>query len=184
MAALGRVEDGRGRIVVVDVGLDVEALGAHVEATASSSCSACSVRAIWNPHALAARLTQRLPPYLAQAIDPVARGLSHQPLAGPIAPLWSALAPALQSHPAAVEAAVDAALHPHDPDAVATFRRQLRRLLDAEPALARALTDMLAPTSPPGARSQTIHGRQVGSPTTFGDHSGITIDDLSSDRDP
>jgi hypothetical protein len=70
--------------------------------------------------------------------------------------LWDRLAGAVTERPAAREAAADVAAAPQDADAVAAFRHQLRKLLEADPELARDVESLLA-----GARTVTAGTRGV-----------------------
>lgn len=58
--------------------------------------------------------------------------------------LWSRLGSAVRGRPAAAEAAADVAAAPHDEDARAAFRLQLRKILAEDEDLAKELAGMLA----------------------------------------
>jgi hypothetical protein len=72
-----------------------------------------------------------------------------------VSKLWQTLRPRLEARPAALEAAQDVASAPDDADAQAAFRRQVKKLLEADSAFAQELAALL-PVSP-GGGTQNVH---------------------------
>ncbi|MFN4294016.1 MAG: hypothetical protein ACK4JD_07785 [Thermoflexales bacterium] len=64
--------------------------------------------------------------------------------------LWVRLRPAVVARPAAQEAVQDAAAQPQDEDALAALRRQLKKLLTEDPALAAEIAQLWGEAKPPG----------------------------------
>jgi hypothetical protein len=62
--------------------------------------------------------------------------------------------PRLAQNPAALEAANDAAAAPNDADAQAAFRRQVKKLLEADPDFAQEIAALLPAAS--GASTQNV----------------------------
>ncbi|ABY36507.1 MAG TPA: hypothetical protein DEF43_17720 [Chloroflexus aurantiacus] len=90
--------------------------------------------------------------------------------------LWQKLQPKIAGKAAAQEAAEDVAKTPNDPDAQATFRQQLKKLLADDPTLAAELTSLLGQIRPAGVnviasgnRSVAIGGNVSGSTIITGD---------------
>jgi hypothetical protein len=72
--------------------------------------------------------------------------------------LWGKLQPKVEASPQAQVAATEAAADPEDPDTQATLRRQLRKILEADPELAAEL-DRLVDAAQRGPSYQaTVHG--------------------------
>ncbi|WP_322816834.1 hypothetical protein [Chloroflexus sp.] len=90
--------------------------------------------------------------------------------------LWQKLQLKIAGKAAAQEAAEDVAKTPNDPDAQATFRQQLKKLLADDPTLAAELTSLLGQIRHAGVnvivsgdRSVTIGGNVSGSTIIIGD---------------
>ena len=94
--------------------------------------------------------------------------------------LWAKLKPKVDAKPAALEAAEDVAQSPDDQDAQASFRKQLRKLLEADPALAEEVQRWLEQgkaagviVSASGDRSLAIGGNVSGSTIVTGDENEV-----------
>ena len=75
--------------------------------------------------------------------------------------LWHHLWPKVQSQPAALEAAKDAAQSPQDPDTVAALRVQIRQLREQDPALAQQLAPLVQNISNSGRQTIASGNRAV-----------------------
>ena len=93
--------------------------------------------------------------------------------------LWEKLRPKVEAKPAALEAAQDAAAHPDDEDAVVSFRRQLKKLLEEDESLAQELAQLLKQaqasgrTVASGNHSVAIGGSVSGSTIITGDNNQV-----------
>ncbi len=78
--------------------------------------------------------------------------------------IWKKLQPKVEAKEAALEAATDVAAEPEDEDSVASLRRQLKKILDNEPALAQEIAQLMqgdAATGSSGtAFQQNVTGNQ------------------------
>lgn len=89
-----------------------------------------------DPITLAASVTAFLAPYLVKAGAKMAdEAVEHLPEA--VAGLWKAISERFKSKPEATAAANDLTAKPDEPDNQADFRKQLRRLLEEDPAFAQ-----------------------------------------------
>jgi hypothetical protein len=84
----------------------------------------------------------------------------------PALKLWQTLRPRLEARPAALEAAQDAASAPDDADAQAAFRRQVKKLLEADSAFAQELAALL-----PAATGDSVQN----SPTTASGAGSVAV---------
>jgi hypothetical protein len=66
-----------------------------------------------------------------KAIDKGAEKLGEKGAEGLVGKLWQMLKPKVEAKPAAIEAASDVAKTPADEDAIASFRQQLKKILEA-----------------------------------------------------
>jgi hypothetical protein len=114
-------------------------------------------------------------PYLA-AFGSSAAKKAGEALPDAVKALWERLAPHVEAAPAAKESVSDLAAAPDDADTQAAFRVQLRKLLEADPALARDLSVLLAQAKPTGNtvtasghRSVAIGGSANGATIVTGD---------------
>jgi hypothetical protein len=88
--------------------------------------------------------------------------------------LWARLRPAIETRPAAEEAVRDLADHPDDEDARAALGWQLRKAVDADPALAADLEQLWsAAVVAGGARSVAVRGSIAHSTVITGDHNRL-----------
>ena len=92
--------------------------------------------------------------------------------------LWSRLSGAVASRPAAREAADDVAADPQDAEATVALVRQLRKILESDPALAREVEQLLgearqAGVVASGARSVAVGGNVANSAIVTGDNSRV-----------
>jgi len=139
---------------------------------------------------LPAQLVQYLAPYLPylvkglkQAGQEAAKKLGEKAAEGGLdqaKALWDRLRPKVEVKPAALEAVQDAAAHPDDEDALAALRRQLKKILAEDEALAQELARLLAQSRPSGqtvtasgSRSVAIGGNVSGSVIVIGDGNKI-----------
>jgi hypothetical protein len=72
--------------------------------------------------------------------------------------LWQRLLPKVEGKETARGAAADLAAAPEDGDAVAQFRFQVKKLLEAEPALAEELARLLGPETAGTSYRAEVHG--------------------------
>ena len=87
--------------------------------------------------------------------------------------LWAKLRPKVEEKPAALEAVKDVAAQPDDEEARIVLRRQLGKLLDQEPELAREITQIMSGVQVGGNMSVAANG--PGSVAIGGSVSGSTI---------
>jgi hypothetical protein len=130
--------------------------------------------------ALAALLSPALP-FLTRAGERVATQ-AGQLLGGPAwehaQRIWERLASAVAARPAAQEAADDVAADVQDGEAHVALVRQLRKILESDPALAEEVEQMLgearqAGVVASGARSVAVGGNVSDSAIVTGDNSSI-----------
>ena len=78
--------------------------------------------------------------------------------------IWEKLQPKVEAKEAALEAATDVAAEPKDEDSLASLRKQLKKILDNEPALAQEIEKLMqedGATSSIGTTfQQTVTGNQ------------------------
>jgi hypothetical protein len=78
--------------------------------------------------------------------------------------VWEKLSPKVEGKEAAKEAAVDVANHPEDEDSQAALRVQLKKLLEQDEELVKAIAQILQEDSPDGTSGtqvvQTVTGNQ------------------------
>jgi hypothetical protein len=72
--------------------------------------------------------------------------------------LWERLSPKVEGKETARGAVADLAAAPGDGDAVAQFRLQVKKLLEAEPALAEELAGLLGPEAAGTSYRAEVHG--------------------------
>ena len=70
--------------------------------------------------------------------------------------IWQKLFPKIESKEAAKEAAEDVAKSPDDADSQAALRVQLKKILEADPELAKAIAHLLAEDAPDGTSGTQI----------------------------
>ena len=95
--------------------------------------------------------------------------------------LWHTLRPQVEAKSSAQEAANDVVANPTDEDSVAAFRKELRKLLSEDPALSRALQQIVEQGERSGAVQVTAHGTRAvaiggnvsGAAIVPGDHNSI-----------
>lgn len=92
--------------------------------------------------------------------------------------LWERLSGAVAARPAAQEAAVDVATEPQDAEAGVALVRQLRKILESDPALAGEVERLLgearqAGVVASGARSVAVGGSISDSAIVTGDNSSV-----------
>jgi hypothetical protein len=92
--------------------------------------------------------------------------------------IWKRLAGAVESRPAAQEAADDVAADVQDGEAQVALVRQLRKILESDPALAEEVEQLLgdarqAGVVASGARSVAVGGNIANSAIITGDHSSV-----------
>lgn len=130
--------------------------------------------------ALAASLTPILVPYLVKAgqaaADEAGKGIAGQGLELAKS-LWSKLSPKVEAKPAALVAAQDVAEAPDDPDNEASFRKELKKLLTEDQALAAEVQSMLEAAgvnvTASGDRAVAIGGNVTGSQIITGDKNKV-----------
>ncbi len=91
--------------------------------------------------------------------------------------LWEKLRPKVEARPAAQEAVQDLAAAPDDPDAQATLRQQLKKLLAEDPALAEEIARLWGEAQAAGVTVTAAGERSV---AIGGDVSGSVI--ITGDR--
>jgi hypothetical protein len=111
----------------------------------------------------AATLTTFLTPHLSVLIQSgQAASPGHEANWSKAQAIWVLLSPQIAARAAAQEAAVDLAKHPGDPDYAAALRVQLKKLLEQDPVLAAAITNIFAAEAggaqPRAHISQTVSG--------------------------
>ncbi len=120
-------------------------------------------------------------PYLTRAGDQVA-SRAAEALGGHVwehaQRLWDRLAGAVDERPAAREAVDDVAADPRDGEAVVALVRQLRKILESDPALAGEVEQLLgkarqAGVVASGARSVAVGGSVSNSAIVTGDKSRV-----------
>ena len=105
-----------------------------------------------------ATLTAFLAPFLPVLLQLTAEGAASRDRDTAQA-IWQKLQPQVAARPSAQEAADDVAHHPDDPDAQAALRLQLKKILEADPALAGAIDQLMQQASTSGTRiTQTVTG--------------------------
>ncbi|MBA3947875.1 MAG: NACHT domain-containing protein, partial [Herpetosiphonaceae bacterium] len=87
--------------------------------------------------------------------------------------LWERLGPVVAAKPELREAMGDVVASPEDEDAIPALRQQFKKLLTADPALAAALAQIIAPAASASGRSVTIGGDTTGSTVVTGDANQI-----------
>jgi hypothetical protein len=125
--------------------------------------------------AVVAKLTPALPILLKVgegALAKVGENVTDA-VSKPVSKLWQTLRPRLEARPAALEAAQDAASAPDDADAQAAFRRQVKKLFEADPDFAKEIAALL-PTAP-GASTQNV---QINAPVDQVITAGTVYGDL------
>jgi hypothetical protein len=111
----------------------------------------------------AAALTTFLTPHLSWLIQSgQAASPGHEATWSTAQAIWALLSPQMAARPTAQEAAADLAKHPGDQDFAAALRVQLKKILEQDPVLAVAITNVFAAQSegaPPGTHiRQTVSG--------------------------
>ena len=109
-----------------------------------------------------AQLVQLLAPFLSSLLT--GAGEQVQAIGGEVVQttwkhakrIWDRLCPSLEAKEAAKEAAADVAASPGDGDSLASLRKQLKKLLDEDTALAKDLTSMLDEARLEGVNATTI----------------------------
>jgi hypothetical protein len=94
--------------------------------------------------------------------------------------LWDRLADAVAARPAAQEAADDVSADTQDEEARIALVRQLRKILESDPALAREVEQLLGEARQAGvvassARSVAVGGSISDSAIVTGDHSSVDL---------
>ncbi|MBI3241961.1 MAG: hypothetical protein HYZ49_06675 [Chloroflexi bacterium] len=99
-----------------------------------------------DPTTLAAAATALLAPYVAKAGEKLAEKVGEK-LPDQMGKLWAAIADKFKGKPAAEEAAKDLAANPKDEDNQAAFRKELRKVLEADTGFVAELEKLLKSTS-------------------------------------
>jgi hypothetical protein len=108
---------------------------------------------------IAAAIAAFLAPHLKDLLAPVTESAGRrldQAASRFATSIWDRLRGRFAERPAAQEAAEDVAAEPEDEDALAALRRQLRKLLEQDPELARELQAILAEAHAAGATTITV----------------------------
>ena len=119
-----------------------------------------------DPASLAATVVPLLAPFLPKLMEGLA-GEAAKGVGEGVKALWAKLHPAIESKPAALEAAQDAAAAPDNAPRQGALQVQLEKLFAADPALASAVAEMVE-RERPAAGSTVItqmagdHAFQVG----------------------
>ncbi len=118
-------------------------------------------------------------PHLAKAGEKIAEGAGQvlEEGGGQLAKaLWEKLRPQVEAKPAAQEAAQDVAATPDDEEARITLKRQLSKLFEADPTLAREVAGLLQQAGAAGETiNVTVGERGIGLGKVGGDASGTFI---------
>jgi len=122
-----------------------------------------------DPQTLAATAVTALAPYLAKAGEKAVEEVGKK-LPGFVGTMWQALIGKFTGKPAAEEAARDLVATPDDADTQGAFRKELRKLLDAEPAFAEELARLLAQAQEAGGG--TVVNTGAGAVATHGGVAG------------
>ncbi len=99
-----------------------------------------------DPTALAATATALLAPYVAKAGEKLAEKVGEK-LPEQMGKLWTAIAARFKGKPAAEEAVKDLAAKPDDEDNQAAFRKELKKVLEADTDFVAELEKLLKSTS-------------------------------------
>lgn len=110
-----------------------------------------------DPSTLATAATAFLSPYLVKAGEKAAETVGEK-LPEVVGKVWNAIMATFKGKPAAEEASKDLVANPENEDNHAAFRKELRKVLEAEPTLAIELTRLLEKAQRESSESIIVTG--------------------------